>query len=696
MYISRIQIENFRNFSSAIIELNFGLNIIIGHNNSGKTNLLKALQLIFDRDLRGKPTIDDFNKDCVDFKEPPKIKITATITERNDLVDDKNVVYDWLVKESPLYDAQLTYLYFLPTKHLDEYNKEVNELKHEDGKYDQDRCFKLIEKKFLKKYISRIFGGDPEKEEIADPDNLNRFDFQFLDAIRDAEKEMFFGNHTLLRDVLNYFLDYDISNGSDFEELTEKQRNEIKNREFEFSDKSKKLLEHLINRVSNEKILEYSEETGADKGGKPDFDAEISEQEMLFALRLIVEKSGLKLPIKNNGLGYNNLLFIALILAKIQMERSASMGDNAKIFPIMAIEEPEAHLHPSMQFKFLQFLEKNLNTHRQARQVFITSHSTHITSAVDLDSLICLYEDVDGIQRVGYPGSVFLDEKDDNDSKIYVRRFLDATKSNMLFANRLIFVEGISEQLLLPCFAAYMGKEDQLLNEHVCIVNVNSRTFKHFLKIFEYHPDKKPFAINKKVVCITDADPVKKEKEPEGTNRTYWKKCYPFELNQDLDNFEYQSLSTHAKNLIERSQYYANIEVFPSPDGKGKTLEYELAIANPSCGLLITDCFPSKGKNRNSFFEQIMGAYDENKKLSELIALCNHDDITESINSSTLEESEKKKALIASVYHGAVENMKGEHAFYLEKQLRDNLAKDDKQVFNVPEYIKKSIDYITG
>lgn len=696
MYISRIEIENFRNFSSAIIKLNFGLNVIIGHNNSGKTNLLKALQLVFDRDLRRKPTIDDFYKDYVDFKDPPRIKITATISEYKDLEDDKNVVYDWLVKESPSYDAQLTYMFFLPAKHLDEYNKEVDELKNDDGKYDQDRCFKLIEKKFLKKYISRIFGGDPQKEEIADPDNLNRFDFQFLDAIRDAEKEMFSGNHTLLRDVLNYFLDYDISNGSDFEELTKKQRDKIKKRELEFIDNSKKLLEHLINRVSKDKILEYSEETGADKGGKPDFDAEISEQEILFALRLIVGKSGLKLPIKNNGLGYNNLLFIALILAKIQMERSASMGDNAKIFPILAIEEPEAHLHPSMQFKFLQFLEKNLSEHKQARQVFITSHSTHITSAVDLDSIICLYEDVDGIKRVAYPGKVFLDDKDDQHSKIYVKRFLDATKSNMLFANRLIFVEGISEQLLLPCFAAYLDKEEQLLNEHVCIVNVDSRTFKHFLKIFEYHPDKKPFAINKKVVCITDADPVKKEKEPEGSNRRYWKKCYPFELDQDPANFEYQSLSTHAKNLKERSKHYDNIAVYTSPDGKGKTLEYELAVANPSCRLLITDCFPSKGKNREALFKQIMKAYDEDKTLDELIALCNHDDITKSINSSAWEEFEKKKALIASVYHSTIENIKGEHAFYLEKQLRDNLNKVEKEIFNVPKYIKNSIDYITG
>ena len=62
-----------------------------------------------------------------------------------------------------------------------------------------------------------------------------------------------------------------------------------------------------------EEILKYAEETGARKSGKPDFDHEISEQDLLFALRLIVEINGNKIPITNNGLGYNNLLFIALI-----------------------------------------------------------------------------------------------------------------------------------------------------------------------------------------------------------------------------------------------------------------------------------------------------------------------------------------------------------------------------------------------
>ena len=46
MYISGIKIKNYKNFKDLAIEFNHGLNVIIGHNNSGKTNLIKALQLV--------------------------------------------------------------------------------------------------------------------------------------------------------------------------------------------------------------------------------------------------------------------------------------------------------------------------------------------------------------------------------------------------------------------------------------------------------------------------------------------------------------------------------------------------------------------------------------------------------------------------------------------------------------------------
>ena len=107
-----------------------------------------------------------------------------------------------------------------------------------------------------------------------------------------------------------------------------------------------------------------------------------------------------------------------------------------------------------MQFQFIKFLKKNISENK-VKQIFITSHSTHVTSSTPLDDIICLYKE-NGKSEVAYPGRVFFDiesgesKKDKLDSKKYVQRFLDATKSNMLFAEKIIFVEGIAEQLLIP------------------------------------------------------------------------------------------------------------------------------------------------------------------------------------------------------------------------------------------------------
>ncbi len=691
MYISGIRIKNYRNFKDLKVEFNYGLNVIIGHNNAGKTNLIKALQLVLDRNLKEKPSIDDFCKSNHDYAEPPTIEISVFIKEHEDKIDDKNVVYDWLIKESPEYTAQLTYVFELPTKNHEAYKTQIEECRDEDG-FDQDKCLNLIGKKFLQKYVSCIYGGNPSKREKADSENLDRFDFQFLDAIRDAERQMFFGNNTLLRDVLNYFLDYDLTNGQGFENLTAENITTLKEREEEFNEKSKELLEMLIGRIDRDKILQYSNETGADKGGKPNFDAEVTEQELLFALRLIVEKDGFKLPIKNNGLGYNNLLFIALILAKMQMESSNYMGDNAKVFPMLAIEEPEAHLHPSMQSKFLKFL----NTNEQARQIFITSHSTHITSAINLESIVCLYNDINGKSTVGYPGRVFSDLKGDKDSKIYVQRFLDATKSNMLFADKLVFVEGLAEQLLIPSFAQYLGIEDSLVNEHVGIISVDSRTFKHFLKLYAYDVKVSPYAINKKVVCITDADPTIKKGNK-------WISAFPFELD---DSENSKPLSTHVTDLKEKFENkYKNISVFHPSSGTGKTLEYELCKENPKSPLLITDAFPSQNSvHIPANYTSIISKYEDdlNAIIEEYKVKLEIDDLTknrilESISNCTWEsEIEKKKALIAAIYYKIVSNAKGQHAFYFEQKLRDNFIKkgDEKLEFNVPSYIAEALTEI--
>ena len=62
MYINSIRIEGFRNFKDSQIEFNEGVNVIIGHCNAGKTNLLRALSLVLTNKTSRKLEIDDFNK----------------------------------------------------------------------------------------------------------------------------------------------------------------------------------------------------------------------------------------------------------------------------------------------------------------------------------------------------------------------------------------------------------------------------------------------------------------------------------------------------------------------------------------------------------------------------------------------------------------------------------------------------------
>tara|TARA_R110002126_G_scaffold291794_1_gene458705 strand:+ start:13752 stop:15809 length:2058 start_codon:yes stop_codon:yes gene_type:complete len=681
MYISKIHINNFRNFKNKEIIFNDGVNVIIGHNNAGKTNLIKAISLVIDTESSKRLNADDFSKN-VTLEElkasPPKVSISITINkEEEETSDDLVTISNWLTKLDSSYEALLTYEFFLPEKKLEEYIKALSEIT--DATPDAiEKAWKILHHDFIRYYTYKILGGKITNQAAADSESLQKFDFQFLDAIRDVERDMLTGRNTLLREVFDFFMDYEIK--IDDDKTAETKHSEIKVKKALFSEKADVLIEELSNRIEagKQEILSYAEKTGASfNNAKPTFEGSISENEMYSVLKLIVEyESGIKIPATHNGLGYNNLIFMSLLLAKMQVNADVDyLDNNAKVFTTLAIEEPEAHLHPAMQYKFLKFLNEN-KKEKKVRQIFVTTHSTHITSAVSLDEIICLHNE-DGETSIGYPKKVFPEDK----NKKYVQRFLDATKSDMLFAQKILFVEGIAEQLLMSIFAAYIDKS--LENNHVAVINVGGRYFEHFLHLFD---GSKENTISKKIVCITDRDPERKNK-----TKSSFKKCYPFEYNQNLLTFDYRtnpSADTYVKGT------HQNITFFSPELNKGKTLEYELLISNPSLKLLLTDSISNKEE-----LENLMTKFEEDgSTVEDLLNILRGSDentrIKESINLNTdLSDEEKKKAIIASRYLNSVG--KGENALELSYILSKNFEKkgtDDFIEFNVPKYIKNAIE----
>ena len=262
----------------------------------------------------------------------------------------------------------------------------------------------------------------------------------------------------------------------------------------------------------------------------------------------------------------------------------------------------------------------------------------------------------------------------------------------MLFAQKIIFVEGLAEQLLIPTLAKYHGKK--LEDFHTTIIPVGGRYFDNFLFMFD---TTQQYTIHKKVICLKDRDPERKRK-----TRGSYCSCFPFVYNQDAVAYDYKD---NVASKIATYLTHPNIRFFGQNHPKGKTFEYELSLSNTNTALLITNSISNRDElltlqdyfvsNRplEDFFDELRQS-ESNDKLIEAI---------ENIADPTWTENDKKRALIASRYLASVG--KGENALELANALERNLtlpvhapegqpAAEIRKAFAIPTYITDSIDWL--
>ena len=177
------------------------------------------------------------------------------------------------------------------------------------------------------------------------------------------------------------------------------------------------------------------------------------------------------LPLSSNGLGINQLIYASIVLS-----RRGEAEVDRHVHKFFLIEEPEAHLHPQLQDSFFHALNQ-ITDH----QIFVTSHSPTITAKTDIDKIIVMRRSPpDGAVHPLHLAEAYQDRDED---KRYLHKFLDVTRSQLLFASGAVFVEGVTEALLLQRFSEIM--EYSLRDHGVEIVSIgSSQGFAHFRPLF--------------------------------------------------------------------------------------------------------------------------------------------------------------------------------------------------------------------
>lgn len=465
MYLSRICIKNFRNFRSLEVELGPKC-VVVGENNVGKTNLLFALRLILDprlSDISRQLREDDF---WDGLNEPAKHgEIIEISIEIRNFQDDKSVlaVLQEYCVVGPSPDTALLTYRFRPKPGLPK-DKEIS----------------------IRDYEYHVFGGGLEENNV-DHSVRRWIPVEILPALRDAERDLANWRRSPLRPL--------VENLNIPDETLRRVALSIDTATNELLNESdvQQLIEGFRSRLSL--MVGSVHEIGPSLGFAP-----TTPERLTRALRMFGDGPN-KRPVGEMSLGIDNLLY--LLLLAIELEHKETAGERAKT--ILAIEEPESHLHPHLQrLVFRDFL------HREP-PIFLTTHSPHIACVAPLESLVLLRNDGRGFGTVAKSTlQAGLTDQEVAD----LHRYLDATRAEMLFARGVILVEGVSEVFLIPAVAEDMNKT---LDEYgITVCSVLGTNFVPYAKLLGTQGLNIPFVI------LTDGDsytPKNGEKRSGGLSR---------------------------------------------------------------------------------------------------------------------------------------------------------------------------------
>ncbi len=412
MHLTKIRLENFRGIKT--LELPLGVTtVLVGENNSGKTTVLHALRACLQY-LRtgGRATVFDefdfhFENAAADPASAPPIDITLTFEE-----SEGN---EWSEEIERQLGGDGGIL--MPIAPKDFYRVQLKVTSQ----------FSSVTSEIVTSYAFLDAAGKPLAGK-----SLNRLaalqqlrPFFYLSALRDAGKEFSKTSQFWSPFVKNSQID--AIKKAEIENQLQAINEEIIKAHGTF----KGVREHLS---KVQKLVSLGSEDVISIDAIP---ARIFD--MLNRTQVsIASATGARLPIARHGEGTQSLTVLMLFDAFLRSELARKQGVKESK-PIVALEEPEAHLHPTAVRSLWKTI-KGIDG-----QKIIATHSGDLLSEVDVSDIRRLYRK-DGKVHYGMIPNSLLRNRERNKFNFLVRR----TRGELFFARCWLLGEGETEAILFP------------------------------------------------------------------------------------------------------------------------------------------------------------------------------------------------------------------------------------------------------
>ena len=333
------------------------------------------------------------------------------------------------------------------------------------------------------------------------------------------------------------------------------------------------------------------------------------------------KENDLYIPEDQFGLGYKNLM---RIIGKLidYVEQYPDSDKHSKL-NIICIEEPEVFMHPQMQELFISHIKEAINTllgssaKKINSQLIVSTHSAHILNSKihtsNFDNINYVYEknnlsNVVNLKDSQMISSESIDQNETDNAKekrikeelSFIKKHIKFKASELFFADAIIFVEGITEEVLL---SYYISIDKQLNKKYITIFNINGAhglVYHHLIKLLDVP-----------TLVITDLDIKRSEQEKKDfiqidnlkTRTTTNKTIVKYNLKDSID-----SLSTsHFKD----NNLYIAFQGDKIEDFYATSLEESLILSNYNNDILNTTI----QKVKPEIYQEILTDSNERKNL---------------------------------------------------------------------------------